>query len=114
MLLTKGLSLLALPAASVLACGRDNLHSQVFNPHVALSKRQETTFPPVLDQNEAILLDSFDNATIESWSYYYTHGLHMAGTNKSMAQWTANRWNEYGFTADLDSYCTCSHCPSTV
>ncbi|KIW94076.1 uncharacterized protein Z519_05392 [Cladophialophora bantiana CBS 173.52] len=104
MLLTRPLPLLSLRAIVVLACGRDHLHSQVFDHHVALAKRQETVFPPVLDQNEAILLNSFDNATIESWSYYYTHGLHVAGTNQSMAQWTADRWNEYGFTAGLVSY----------
>ncbi|KAH0832602.1 hypothetical protein AYO21_06004 [Fonsecaea monophora] len=104
MLLNRLLALLALRSIAVLACGREHLRSQVFDPHVALSKRQETVFPPVLDQNEAILLNSFDNTTIESWSYYYTHGLHVAGTNQSMAQWTADRWNEYGFTAGLVSY----------
>ncbi|OQV03349.1 Transferrin receptor-like dimerization domain-containing protein [Cladophialophora immunda] len=104
MLLIRLLPLLALRSISVVACGREHLYSQVFDPHVALSKRQEASFPPVLDQNEAILLNSIDNNTIESWSYYYTHGLHVAGTNQSMAQWTADRWNEYGFTADLVSY----------
>jgi N-acetylated-alpha-linked acidic dipeptidase len=37
-------------------------------------KRQESnaTFPPVLDANEQILLDSFDNTSISTWSYYYS------------------------------------------
>jgi hypothetical protein len=37
-------------------------------------KRQTTnsTFPPVLDTNEQILLSSFDNTSIAEWSYYYS------------------------------------------
>lgn len=58
-----------------------------------------------LDANEAILSGSIDNSTIETWSYYYTHGLHLAGTNESMAQWTADRWSEYGFDSSLAEYC---------
>src|ERR1700744_4393586 len=105
MMLTNLLPLLALHAPSVLACTGEHSHPRLFDPHLALQKRQEVTFPPVLDENEAILLNSFDNTTIESWSYYYTHGLHLAGTNQSQAQWTADRWNEFGFTAGLASYC---------
>ena len=105
MMLTKVLPLLSLHALSVLACGREHVHPRIFDPHVGLQKRQETPFPPVLEPNEAILLNSFDNATIETWNYYYTHGLTLAGTNKSVAQWTADRWSEYGFTAGLAEYC---------
>ncbi|KIX00289.1 uncharacterized protein Z518_10428 [Rhinocladiella mackenziei CBS 650.93] len=103
---TTSLTLLALSTSSVLACQREHHQLRTFNPHTALLKRQETHFPPVLDPSEAILINSFDNTSIESWSYYYTHGLHLAGTNKSMAQWTADRWNEYGFKAGLASYYT--------
>ena len=59
----------------------------------------------MLQPNEAILADSFDNVTLDQWSYYYTHGLHLAGTNKSMAQWTADRWAENGFMSGLAEYC---------
>ena len=99
---------LALHASFVLPCQRQHADRRPFSPHTALSKRQEAQFPPVLDQNEAILSASFDNTSLETWSYYYTHGLHIAGTNKTMAQWTADRWNEFGFMAGLASYCTCS------
>ncbi len=102
---TKVLALLVLHAFSVRACGREYVHPRIFDPHLGLQKRQETPFPPVLEPNEAILLNSFDNATIESWSYYYSHGLTLAGTNKSVAQWTADRFSEFGFTAGLAEYC---------
>lgn len=70
-----------------------------------LVKRQEATaFPPALDDNESTLMNSFEATDIDSWSYYYTHGLHIAGSNQSMAQWTADRWSENGFTAGLVTY----------
>ena len=75
-------------------------------PSNSLLRRQDAvTFPPVLTENEAILSASFDNVSIAEWSYYYTHGLHVAGTNKTIAQWTVDRWNENGFSARLVEYC---------
>lgn len=38
-------------------------------------------------------------------SYYYGHGYHLAGTNQSMAEWTANHWAESGFTTFIPQYC---------
>ena len=40
------------------------------------------------------------------------HGDHVAGRNESMAQWTADKWTEYGFTSRLDEYCKLRH-PNT-
>lgn len=31
------------------------------------------------EQKEKILIDSFSNSTLSTWSYYYTHGNHLAG-----------------------------------
>lgn len=98
-----GLTLLQ--ASAVLGCAKDISEHAIFDPHVALAKRQETQFPPVLDNNEAILINSFDNASLEDWNYYYAHSYHLAGTNESLAQWTADRWTEFGFTAGLTTYC---------
>jgi N-acetylated-alpha-linked acidic dipeptidase len=96
--------LLLLSAIGAQACQREfafksHSHSQI--------KRQNTnaTFPPVLTPDEQILINSFDNTSISDWSYYYTHGNHIAGLNESMAQWTADKWAEYGFTSRLDEYC---------
>jgi hypothetical protein len=89
------------------ACMREREFATESSPIV---RRQDpVTFPPVLNDNEAILSNSFDNTSIDTWSYYYTHGLHVAGTNRSMAQWTADRWNEFGFKASLAEYCMKSH-----
>lgn len=98
-----GLTLLQ--ASAVLGCAKDISEHAIFDLHVALAKRQETQFPPVLDNNEAILINSFDNASLEDWNYYYAHSYHLAGTNESLAQWTADRWAEFGFTAGLTTYC---------
>ncbi|KAK5064267.1 hypothetical protein LTR84_000100 [Exophiala bonariae] len=96
--------LVLLQASAVLGCAKDISEHAIFDPHVALAKRQETQFPPVLDKNEAILVNSFDNTTLEEWSYYYAHSYHLAGTNQSLAQWTADRWTEFGFTSGLITY----------
>lgn len=88
-----------------LACIRDfseerHTHSHV---HRDLSKR-EVEYPPVLTEPESILVNSFDNNSISDWSYYYTHGDHLAGHNKTMAEWTKDRWTEFGFAASLAEY----------
>ena len=73
--------------------------------HRQLQRRQDIVqFPPVLDANEQVLVNSFNATDIDSWSYFYTHGAHLAGTNKTMAQWTADRWSESGFDASLAEY----------
>jgi N-acetylated-alpha-linked acidic dipeptidase len=94
-------------AATVNACGHIHRYPERFTGlQQRLSKRQAEPVASLLDSNEAILRNSFDNTTIESWSYYYTHGLHVAGTNQSMAHWTADRWAENGFESSLVQYCT--------
>lgn len=100
-------TLLALTAAlsAVEGCGRDHLLQRSFNPSRALARRKDKpSFPPKLTEHESILLNSFDNNTIDDWSYYYTHGMHLAGKNKTMAQWTADRWTEFGVPATLATY----------
>lgn len=96
-------ALILLGAIGVKACQRERAFVHHSHPHV---KRQSsnTTFPPALDANEKILLDSFSNTSIAEWSYYYTHGDHIAGRNETMAQWTADKWAESGFTSRLDEY----------
>jgi N-acetylated-alpha-linked acidic dipeptidase len=64
-------SLLFLGAIGAQACQRERAFAHHSHPHV---KRQisNATFPPVLEANERILLDSFDNTSISTWSYYYS------------------------------------------
>jgi len=57
-----------------------------------------------LAEQETIITESISNTTIAQWSYYYTHGKHLAGTNKSMAEWTRDKWIEYGIPSHLVEY----------
>jgi N-acetylated-alpha-linked acidic dipeptidase len=95
---------LAAAASIAQACFRE-LEFSVLEQQPILPRRDDVAFPPVLDNHESILVNSFDNTSIATWSYYYTHGYHVAGSNRTMAQWTADRWNENGFTASLTEYC---------
>lgn len=53
----------ALPLVS----GCQQEHKNVFHAHRALSKRQETVFPPVLTEQESVLVNAIDNTTIDEW-----------------------------------------------
>ena len=66
--------------------------------------RHQADFPPVLTDQETILVNSFDNNTIDQWAYYYTHENKLAGLGRAAAQWTADKWAEYGFQSRLDEY----------
>jgi N-acetylated-alpha-linked acidic dipeptidase len=68
-----------------------------------LVKRQSTSLES-LTPNEQTIVDSFSNNSIADWSYYYTHGDHVAGRNKSQAQWTADKWSEAGIPSSLAEY----------
>ena len=74
---------------------RTNKSSQV--------KRQATPRAP-LSSDELLILSSFDSNSISDWSYYYTHGLHVAGTNRSQAQWTADHFSQWGWTSSIATY----------
>jgi len=64
-------TLLLLGAIGAQACVRERSFSAHTHAHV---KRQtsNSTFPPVLETNEQILLGSFDNTSLAEWSYYYS------------------------------------------
>ena len=91
-------------AAYANACLRDfGLGNSALKKHGRIAKRA-MEYPPVLSEVESILVNSFDNSSISDWSYYYTHGDHLGGHNRSMAEWTAARWAENGFSASLAEY----------
>ena len=79
------LALLALLVTSLNACQRDRKFAS--NGHM---KRAATPRAP-LSPDEQLIVSSFDANSIDDWSYYYTHGLHVAGHNKTMAQWTVRK-----------------------
>ena len=45
---------------------------------------------------QEILLKTPQEAKAEEWSKYYTSGPHLAGKNLSQAEWTKERWQEFG------------------
>ncbi|KAF2748982.1 glutamate carboxypeptidase 2 [Sporormia fimetaria CBS 119925] len=97
----KAQSLLLLTAAiGAQACQREH----DWNKRRMIKRQEIDTSLATLDENEQLLVDSFDATSIAEWSYYYTHGDHIAGRNKSMAEWTAMKWEEGGFTTRLDEY----------
>lgn len=95
---------LAFPLGDACGFDRHQLRSSFELNQALSSSKRNTVFPPSLTEHESILTQSFNNNTISDWSYYYTHGLHVAGTNRSMAQWTADRWSEFGVSSHLVSY----------
>ncbi|KAH9897448.1 glutamate carboxypeptidase [Xylariomycetidae sp. FL2044] len=89
--------MLALLVAWADACARE----RPLQP--SLVRRQETPLSP-LTPEESILVGSVDTTTIAQWSYYYTHGDHVAGRNKTIADWTVERWAENGWNSSLATY----------
>ncbi|KAL9033165.1 MAG: hypothetical protein Q9180_006096, partial [Flavoplaca navasiana] len=78
----------------------------IASPRMHYYQIKKSTPRVPLTPDEAVLTSSFDNNTLNDWSYYYTHGVHLAATNRTMAQWTADRWSENGFQSRLDEYHT--------
>lgn len=102
------LTSLVLLGALAYACQRDwdALHRRIHQhqAHNKHAKRAEVEYPPALTETETILVNSFDNKSLSDWSYYYTHGDHLGSHNKSMAEWTAQKWKDAGFDSWLAEY----------
>ncbi|KAH7156219.1 hypothetical protein EDB81DRAFT_716315 [Dactylonectria macrodidyma] len=53
---------------------------------------------------QSILFDTPSPEKAEEWSRYYTSGVHLAGTNFSQAEWTKDRWEEWGVASQVVPY----------
>ncbi|KAI0876939.1 hypothetical protein GGS24DRAFT_498377 [Hypoxylon argillaceum] len=53
-----------------------------------------------------ILLDTPSAQKASEWSKYYTSGAHLAGQNLSQAEWTRDRWEEWGVKSEIVAYDT--------
>ena len=53
---------------------------------------------------QTILLETPKEQKAQEWSRYYTSGPHLAGKNYSQAEWTQERWEEFGIKADIVAY----------
>lgn len=51
-----------------------------------------------------VLLDTPSADKAREWSRYYTAGPHLAGKNLSQAEWTRDRWEEWGIKSDIAAY----------
>lgn len=90
-------------AGGALGCQRDwNIAAR--HTHRKPLVKRDQQWPPVLDEQETLLVNSFDSVSIDGWSYYYGHQNKLAGFGKEAAQWTADRWNENGIDAHLNEY----------
>lgn len=85
------------------ACARDFL-AETRHTHRKPISTRATDWPPVLTEHETILVNSFDNVTLDQWSDYYGHQNKLAGLGYEAAQWTADRFRENGFETRLDEY----------
>ncbi|KAI0021133.1 hypothetical protein F4780DRAFT_301294 [Xylariomycetidae sp. FL0641] len=55
---------------------------------------------------QGLLLDTPSAEKASEWSKYYTAGPHLAGKNLSQAEWTRDRWMEWGIQSDIVAYDT--------
>ncbi|KAI5859673.1 Zn-dependent exopeptidase [Durotheca rogersii] len=58
------------------------------------------------EQLRDLLLDTPSAAKAAEWSWYYTSGPHLAGKNLSQAEWTRDRWAEWGVQSEIIAYDT--------
>jgi N-acetylated-alpha-linked acidic dipeptidase len=96
--MTFKLALVALLATGLNACQRDRKFAH--NGHMKRAATPRASLTP----DEQLIISSFDANKIDDWSYYYTHGLHLAGRNESQAQWTADHWSKWGIPSGLATY----------
>lgn len=66
------------------------------------SQRYAPDFSP--DELKRILLTTPSNDSAAEWLRYYTAGPHLAGKNLSQAEWTRDRWAEWGAVSHITAY----------
>lgn len=90
-------------ATGVSACAKDFIVEKRYSHRQLFTKRNEQ-WPPVLNEQETVLANAFDNVTIDEWSDYYGHQNKLAGLGLEAAEWTRDRWTEFGFESHLQEY----------
>ncbi|OLN92258.1 putative glutamate carboxypeptidase-like protein 2 [Colletotrichum chlorophyti] len=91
-------------AAIASACQRDLILEARHTHRKPITKRADDQWPPVLSEEETVLVNAFDNVTIDEWANYYGHQVKLAGLGKEAAQWTADQWSKNGFDSHLNEY----------
>lgn len=103
--------------ASVLLCGfatfllqalyiwpswQDHRHRHPHHPHHGHHGHKGKRLSH--EELQKILLDTPSSEKAEEWSRYYTAGAHLAGKNYSQAEWTKERWEEWGIKSSIVAY----------
>jgi N-acetylated-alpha-linked acidic dipeptidase len=69
-------------------------------PHSAWPESNGISF----EKLKQILHGTPSAVSAREWSKYYTSGPHLTGKNLSQAEWTRDRWEEWGIKSRIDSY----------
>ncbi|KAL1917178.1 uncharacterized protein VTP21DRAFT_4834 [Calcarisporiella thermophila] len=77
----------------------DSVHGLPFNIPFLGPYKPQTGFRP-----EEIILNTPNSAAAKDTFSYYTSGVALAGLNRSQAEWTYNKFKEYGLEAKIESY----------
>ncbi|CAH0014388.1 unnamed protein product [Clonostachys rhizophaga] len=106
---------LTIGGACLLLTGVANLVSHSFSGLTGHHCNRDGRFSQSRGQNgqslsyqelESIFLETPSSELAEKWLYYYTSGPHLAGKNLSQAEWTRDRWEEWGVSSEIVSYDT--------
>ncbi|KAL7908681.1 Zn-dependent exopeptidase [Trichoderma velutinum] len=95
-LLLCGFASFALHALYIWPSGLEHRHRHPHHGH----KHKHLTH----EELQAILLGTPSGEKAEEWSRYYTSGAHLAGKNYSQAEWTKDRWEEWGVSSGIVAY----------
>ncbi|KAK3676690.1 hypothetical protein LTR78_003466 [Recurvomyces mirabilis] len=76
------------------------LHGDLALPHPAWPASQGIAY----DELKHILHDTPSPKYAREWSEYYTAGPHLAGKNKSQAEWTRDKWESWGVKSSIAAY----------
>ncbi|KAK1810680.1 hypothetical protein LTR12_014962 [Friedmanniomyces endolithicus] len=91
---TENAPFLSLPLSNV------SIPSEHKLPHAAWPASDGISY----DKLKQILLDTPSPERAREWSQYYTAGPHLTGKNRSQAEWTAQKWEEFGLKSSIVSY----------
>ncbi|KAK5132887.1 hypothetical protein LTR08_008407 [Meristemomyces frigidus] len=69
-------------------------------PHAAWPASEGISYAKL----KQILESTPDASKAREWSKYYAAGPHLAGKNLSQAEWTQDRWQEWGVKSEIVSY----------
>lgn len=89
-----------LPGNNTASEGSPSLGSRDAYPYQAWLESEGLKYEGLKD----ILLETPSEDKAREWSQYYTAGPHLAGKNLSQAEWTRDRWQDFGIESTIVDY----------